>query len=81
MEFNDGDESMCNMINQEGGMGLGPKYCKDCERKKLIKVMASAAGYYAGTSEEGEPFCRVSGYFSLRTQAQHYVSRISYEES
>ena len=36
-----------------------------------LQVMRSAAGYYLGTSQNGMPFSRESGYFTNEEQAEH----------
>jgi hypothetical protein len=34
-----------------------------------IKVLRSAAGYYLGTTLEGQPYSRVTSYFETREEA------------
>ncbi len=41
-----------------------------CVNSREVKVLRSNAGYYIGTIEEGFPYCRISGYFSSKEEAQ-----------
>ena len=36
-----------------------------------LQVMRSAAGYYLGTTKDGMPYSRESGYFTAEEQAEH----------
>lgn len=41
-----------------------------CRRGHTIKVLKSASGYYIGTEEDSEPYCRLSIYYSTQGEAQ-----------
>ena len=42
-----------------------------CRRGHIIKVLKSAAGYYIGTEEDSEPYCRLSEeYYTTEEKAQ-----------
>lgn len=37
---------------------------KKCINRRTIQIMNSNAGYYLGTVDEHEPYCRITGYYS-----------------
>lgn len=44
--------------------------CPECKQHLVPKVMASAAGYYVGTSCDCGPYSRESGYYKTREEVQ-----------
>jgi hypothetical protein len=44
-----------------------------------LQVLRSAAGYYIGRTQEGEPYSRQSDYFGTRESAQEQLDKYSPE--
>ena len=44
-----------------------------------LHVLKSAAGYYIGRTQEGEPYSRQSDYFGTRESAQEHLDKYSPE--
>lgn len=44
-----------------------------CRHGKEIDVHKSAAGWYIGVVDDCGPFCRISGYYRSKEEAQHHL--------
>jgi Lon protease-like protein len=52
-----------------------------CKQGRVVQVMRSAAGYYIGTIDEDEPYCRLSmEYFPDEKTAQYALENREFNE-
>lgn len=47
-----------------------PNCCPDCGKDIVLTVCQSAAGYYVGAWCNCGPYCRESGYYRTKEEAQ-----------
>ena len=63
-----GQSESCQQLENLGEYGLGEDMCLGCPRVRNLVPMKSAAGWYLGTTQDGGPWCRATGYMT-REQA------------
>jgi len=56
-----------------------PTTCSDCGVEIVLQVCQSAAGYYVGAYCHCGPYCRESGYYGSREDAQKALDNDGYD--
>ena len=51
-----------------------PSACSDCKRKIVLQVCESGAGFYVGAWCNCGPYCRESGYYGTKEEAQEALA-------
>lgn len=67
------------MIPGETIMSGAPTTCPTCQRRVLLEVCRSGAGYYIGTYCDCGPYSRESGYYRSHEEAQEAFNTGSWE--